>query len=64
MLRARIYTYLTDILPAEMYKGGADNDIRSIYRNVINLNRKCSDDQVVVLSRKVLDFEKGDMPMK
>ena len=64
MIRSRIYTYLTDTLPAEMYKGGADNDIKFIYKNVLNLNRESSDEQVVDLQKKVLHFSKGDKPMK
>ena len=64
MLRARVYSYLITKLPAEMWKAGAENDIRFIYGNVINLNRESSDEQIVALQTRVLTFNKGFRPMK
>ena len=63
MLRARVYMYLKRRLPPEIVRGTIENDVRTVWINIVRINTDMAADQVVFHMRTLLKMLKGSQPM-
>ena len=63
MLRSRVYLVLKKKLPSELIRGTIENDVRTVWINVVRINTGMAADQVVVHMRSLLKMHKGSQPM-
>ena len=63
MLRSRVYLYLKRRLPSELHRGTIENDVRTVWINIVRINTSMAADQVVLHMRSLLKMHKGTKPM-
>lgn len=63
VLRARVFVYLAKKLPSELHRRVPENDVLSIYHNIVRVNSKPAHSQIVTLTSRVMQSKKGSQPM-
>ena len=63
LLRSRIFSYITSLVPIEMYDQLADGDVRGIYINIIEMGTKEAAEQIVSLEAEIARLSKSGRPM-
>ena len=63
ILRSRVYGYLVKKLPDEMTRRVPENDVLSIYHNIVRVNNRSAEAQVVTITTRVTSSKKSGRPM-